>query len=53
MELFAMGEYGAYVWSSFALTLIVLIVCVAQARRRHRKTISDIRLRLRAMERIE
>jgi heme exporter protein CcmD len=53
MELFAMGEYGAYVWSSFGLTLIVLIVCVVQARRRHRKTISDIRLRLRAMETIE
>ena len=53
MELFAMGEYGAYVWSSFALTLIVLVVCVVQARQKHHKTLTDIRIRLRAMETME
>ncbi len=29
-EMLAMGNYGAYVWSSFGLTLIVLVVCVIQ-----------------------
>ncbi|MDH3989364.1 MAG: heme exporter protein CcmD, partial [Gammaproteobacteria bacterium] len=31
-----MGEYGAYVWSSFGLTLIVLAVCVVQGVLRHK-----------------
>ncbi len=50
MNVLAMGQYGAYVWSSFTLALIVLIVCVVQARVRHNKTISDIKTRLHAME---
>lgn len=53
MDYLAMGHYGAYVWSSFALTLIVLVVCVVQARRRQQATIREIRMRLRAMETIE
>ncbi len=28
MEVLAMGGYGAYVWSSFGLTLIVVVICV-------------------------
>ncbi len=48
-----MGGYGAYVWSSFGLTLIVLIVCVVQARRRHQTVLQQIKTRLRAMERQE
>jgi heme exporter protein CcmD len=49
-EMFSMGDYGAYVWSSFGLTLIVLIVCVAQARRRHATVVDQIKMRARAME---
>jgi len=50
MDIMAMGEYGAYVWSSFTLTLIVLIVCTLQAKHRHEKTVKNLRTRLRAME---
>jgi len=46
----AMGGYGAYVWSSFGLTLIVLLICVLQGRRRHKLVFNDIRTRIRAME---
>ncbi len=50
MEALAMGGYGAYVWSSFGFTLIVVIICVVQVKRRHRQVINDIKTRLRAME---
>jgi heme exporter protein CcmD len=50
MDALAMGGYGAYVWSSFALTLIVVIICVVQVKRRHRQVINDIKTRLRAMD---
>jgi len=46
----AMGGYGAYVWSSFGLTLIVLIICVVQGARRHRTVFKDVKTRIRAME---
>lgn len=49
-EALSMGNYGAYVWSSFGLTLIVLVVCVVQGRRRHSRVISDVTTRIRAME---
>ncbi len=49
-EVLAMGGYGAYVWSSFGLTLIVVIICVVQVKRRHQQVFSDIKTRLRAME---
>ncbi len=49
-ELLAMGNYGAYVWSSFGLTLIVLAVCVVQGRSRHISVLNDVRRRIRAME---
>ena len=49
-EVLAMGGYGAYVWTSFGLTLVVLIVCVLQGRRRHTHIVNDVRTRIRAME---
>ena len=49
-EALAMGGYGAYVWSSFGLTLIVLIVCVVQGRRRHSRVLHEVKTRMRAME---
>jgi heme exporter protein CcmD len=49
-EILAMGNYGAYVWSSFGLTMIVLIVCIVQGRNRHQAVLTDVRRRIRAME---
>ena len=45
-EALAMGGYGAYVWSSVGLTLIVLILCAVLARRRHRSVLYDIRAQM-------
>lgn len=50
MDILLMGKYGAYVWSSFAITAIVLIICVLQARQRHRNVLNDLRDRIKAME---
>ena len=50
MELLAMGKYGAFVWSSFALMLIVMIACVSQESARHRRVWRDIELHLKARE---
>ena len=47
MEVLSMGGYGAYVWTSYALTFGVLILCVAQGRRRHRRVFRELRARLR------
>ena len=40
MELFAMGDYGPYVWSCYSLTLIVVVISTVQGKRRH-QLISD------------
>ncbi len=50
MDVFAMGEYGPFVWSSYLLTLFVIVVSTAQARRRHRQIEEGIRQRLRIEE---
>ena len=50
MEVLDMGKYGWHVWGTFALTFVVLIVCVVHAKRRHENVRSDIRTRLQAME---
>ncbi len=50
MESLAMGDYGAYVWSSFGLTFAVIVICIVQARRRHVAVVDDIRTRMAAME---
>lgn len=49
-EILDMGNYGAYVWSSFGLTLIVLVACVIQGKSRHKSVFNDVRTRIRAME---
>jgi len=48
MELLSMGGYGAYVWTAYALTFGVVLLCVAQGRRRHRRVFSDLRTRFRS-----
>jgi heme exporter protein CcmD len=53
MELLAMGEYGPFVWSSYFLTLVVVIVSAVQARHRHRQIANGIRQRLKAEETTE
>ena len=50
MEMLAMGKYGAYVWSSFAITAIVLLVCVLQGRKRHKNVVNELRARIATME---
>ena len=50
IEALAMGKYGWHVWSSFGLTLAVLIICAVQAKRLHNNVIRDIRTRLHSME---
>lgn len=49
-DMFAMGGYGAYVWSCFGITLLVLVICVVQGRAWHNRTLKEIGARLRAME---
>jgi heme exporter protein CcmD len=49
-DMLAMGDYGAYVWSCFSLTFLVLVICVVQGRRRHARILHDVRTRIRAME---
>ncbi len=50
MELLAMGEYGGFVWSSYLLTLIVVVASTVQAKRRHRQIEEGIRRRLNIEE---
>ena len=49
-EMLDMGNYGAYVWSSFGLTLIVLIVCAIQGKIRHKAVLNNVKTRISAME---
>jgi len=49
-DVLAMGGYAGYVWSSFALTFIVMTVCVIQARTRQSRAYKRIQSRLRSME---
>jgi heme exporter protein CcmD len=53
MELFAMGEYGSFVWSSYLLTLVVVVVSTIQAKRRHGQITDGIRRKLKAQENSE
>jgi heme exporter protein D len=38
-EFFAMGGHGAYVWSAYGITLVVLVINGWMAVRRHRKAV--------------
>lgn len=50
MEILAMGKYGAYVWSSFGITAIVLLVCVLQGRKLHKNVVNELRTRIATRE---
>lgn len=50
MEVLDYGKYAVYVWSSFALTIVVLIANVVAARRRLEKRLEIERRRFAAEE---
>ena len=52
-EALSMGGYGAYVWTSFGLTAIVMITCVMQARFRQARKYNEIAKRVKAKESAE
>jgi heme exporter protein CcmD len=41
-SIFSMGLYGYYVWSSFALAVIVLLICYIRAKVHFRKNIKTV-----------
>ena len=49
MDAFAMGGYGAYVWTCYLMTAVVLIVCDWRARLRQRRVYRDIEVRIKAL----
>ncbi len=50
MDGFAMGDYGAYVWSCVALTFVIIVLTDWRARLRHKRVYRDIEVRLKALE---
>ena len=50
MDAFAMGDYGPYVWSCVALTLVIVVISDWRARLRHKRVYRDIEVRLKALE---
>ena len=47
---FSMGDYGAYVWSCFALTAVIVAINEWSARQRHRRIYRDVEIRVKAVE---
>jgi len=45
-----MGNYGAYVWTCFVLTLAALVYSDWSARARHKRVYRDIEVRIKALE---
>jgi heme exporter protein CcmD len=50
MDALLMGNYGPYVWSCFALTLIVIVFSEWRSRVRHARVYRDIEVRIKALE---
>ena len=46
-EFFNMGGYGFYVWSSYGIALVVLLLNIILPVRQHRKLLADIARRAR------
>ena len=44
---FSMGGYAAYVWSAYAISFIVLFLNIFLAIRNERKTMNELKKRLR------
>lgn len=50
MDALAMGGYGSFVWSSYLLTLIVVVVSAVQGKRRHQAIEDSVRRQLKLKE---
>ena len=50
METFAMGGYGAYVWTCFGLTLTVVMINEWRVRARQASVYRDIEVRIKTLE---
>lgn len=48
MDMLSMGGYGGYVWTSYGLTVIVVLACYLQSRRRLRRIRDELGTRFRA-----
>lgn len=44
-EFFSMGGYGLYVWSSYAISAVVLLLNVIQPIMRERRTVRELQKR--------
>lgn len=44
-----MQEYGIYIWTCFALTALVLIICEWRGRVRHKRVYRDVEVRVKAL----
>jgi heme exporter protein D len=49
MEALSFGSYGVYVWVSFGLTLVVLVLSEWRARVWHKQVYRDIEVRIKAL----
>ena len=50
-EFLHMGGYAAYVWTSYAIALVVLVINVLVPLRQHRTLLTDIARKLRRARR--
>lgn len=49
-EFFAMGGYGAYVWSSFAIFFVVLLIDFVAPLLRRRRVLAELRGRIKRQQ---
>jgi len=50
MDALAMGNYGPYVWSCFALAFIIVVFVEWRSRVRHHRVYRDIEVQIKALE---
>lgn len=50
IEKLAMSGYGFYVWTSFALALMVVLINEWSARRRYRTVYREVEVRIKTLE---
>ena len=50
IEKLAMSGYGFYVWTCFALMVVVVLVNEWSARRRYRTVYREVEVRIKALE---
>jgi heme exporter protein CcmD len=50
MDALSFDSYGAYVWTCFGLTFVVVIVSEWRARAKQKQVYRDIEVRIKALE---